>query len=1088
MARNPLLLQHKLNESFANFSGNAALECGNRVVTYDELEKRANGMAKGIIGKGAPKEAFIGVLTDDPIDLITAIIGIVTAGGVFVPLDTRYPQKRLETMIDTTDIKWIIGDRTGYQKISASEAREKKTFEFIFIEDLCDSANENIAAGCCGKPEVNYSPEDKIYIYFTSGTTGIPKGILGKNEGLTQFINWEIDTFCIDDTFRFSQFTNPGFDVFLRDIFVPLCAGGTICIPENILSEAEPLIHWIDRQQINLMHCVPSLFRVFCTDALEEKHFKTLKYVMFAGEKVIPGELKHWYDTFGERIQLVNLYGPTETTLAKLYYLIQPSDTDREVMPVGKHIKRARAIVLNENMELCDQLTTGEIYIRTPYRTFGYLNDPQLTAKKFIANPFGYDAGDLLYKTGDLGRLLPDGNIELLGRIDRQVKIRGIRIELDEIENVLIKYPAVREAVVIKKEIDGQHQYLAAGITLAQNRGNRENEDDDAFILEIKGYLSEKFPESMIPADIIILEKIPRTPNGKVNYDEISQQVDMAKLAYVPPGNAVEEKLVDIWSEILRNKKIGVTNGFFQLGGNSLNIMTLIAKIHKEFDIRLTLAEIFRNPTIKKQAELIKGASEDTYVSIEAVEKKEYYALSSAQRRLYVIQQMDIENTAYNLFEIYVTEELDRGRIEEAFRRLIKRHENLRTSFEIIDGIPVQRIHEIDDFAIEYYNAADTAQTTDPEESEAACSMRCADIIENFIRPFDLSRAPLLRVGIIERGQNEHILAVDMHHVISDGRSHNVLTEEFVLLYSGQTLPPLRLQYKDYSQWQNSEGQQEVMKTQEMYWLKQFREEIPLLNLPTDYTRPGRLAVEGKRLAFQIEKESVGKLREILSETETTLYMLLSAVYNVLLSIYTRQGDIIVGSPIGGRRHDNLQNIVGIFVNMLAMRNQTQPNKTFREFLNEVKDNSLNAFENQDYQFDELVDKLDIPRDLSRRPLVETVFTLGNPINRVNPENPGHQYHENGLKVRPYPHEFDNLMFDLTLDAVEEYDSIQGWFTYAAELFKRSTIELMKKHYIEILEQVVENINARLKDIKVSYELVTAKSNPLQADQGDFGF
>jgi hypothetical protein len=462
---------------------------------------------------------------------------------------------------------------------------------------------------------------------------------------------------------------------------------------------------------------------------------------------------------------------------------------------------------------------------------------------------------------------------------------------------------------------------------------------------------------------------------------------------------------------------------------------------------------------------------------------------------------MNLDDIGYNIPDILVLEQgIDIDKLEAAFKQLIDRHDSLRTSFEEIGGESVQRIHQEVEFKIEYYDLYKTQVEIKVEEKEGtrglaplpeepAAPLRrpktAGALISSFVRPFDLSRAPLLRVGLIQENKNRCIMMLDMHHIITDGISEKVLTGEFVLLYTGQTLSPLRLRYKDYAEWQNSQDQQEVMKTREMYWLKQFQSKIPLLNFPTDYIRPGKLTVKGKRLAFRIEQELVAQLKEILAETECTLYMLLLAVYNLLLFIYTRQEDIIVGSPVLGRRHDNLQNIVGMFVNMLAIRNQPQPNKTFKEFLNEVKGNALNAFENQEYQFEGLIDKLDIPRNPSRRPLVETVFTLQNAF---NPGGSEYHHHENGLKVKSYPYEFGNIMFDLTLDAVEVEDSIEMWWTYAEELFKSTTIEKLKKHYIEILEQVVVNMNTKIKNIKVSHVLVAAESNPLKADQGEFGF
>jgi hypothetical protein len=463
--------------------------------------------------------------------------------------------------------------------------------------------------------------------------------------------------------------------------------------------------------------------------------------------------------------------------------------------------------------------------------------------------------------------------------------------------------------------------------------------------------------------------------------------------------------------------------------------------------------------------------TQQEYAFIQPVEKKEYYPLSSAQKRLLFLQQYEHNSTFYNLpYVITWREEISSGKLEGTFRRLISRYESLRTSFHMINNQPVQKIHRQVDFKIEYYRPG---------------PMPYADIIQRFIRPFHLDQAPLLRVGVINTQEGNAIFMLDMHHIIADGISQELLKRDFFLIYIGKKLPALSLQYKDYVQWQNSESQQKIMKSQQSYWLKQFEGEIPLLNLPIDYKRSDKPAGQGKRLGFRIEKELVGRIKQLMSETHTTLYIILLAVYNILLSIYTRQQDIIIGSPVAGRRDERLGNIVGMFVNMLPMRNQPQPTKSFREFLNVVKTNSLNAFENQDYPFDELVEILGIPRDLNRQPLVETVFTLQNTSRPIDPESP--QPPKKNYDIKPYPFESNAAMFDLTLDALEE-ESILMWWSYAAELFKTSTIEKLKKHYIEILEQVLEKIDIKLKDIKISHQLVTAESNPLQTEQGDFGF
>jgi amino acid adenylation domain-containing protein len=419
---NNMTFQQKLNESLSKYKGNLAVEYGSETLTYEELDERSNYIANWLFDKFCKKEAFIGVLMDNRMELISTAVGLLKAGCVFIPLDSSYPDGRLAEMIGSTGIECIVCDYVNFNRAEAinGSGGGGKRVEFIHIDDMfLEGKPQWFDTG----PDIAYDPEDKIYIYFTSGTTGSARAIIGKNKGLRHFIDWEIETFNINGSFRTSQFIIPVFDVFLRDVFVPLCVGGTVCIPESkdMILNSDDLIAWIDKNRIHLINCVPSLFRLMLPPAAGGNNFKDLCFVLLAGEKINPSELADWYDIFDERIQLVNLYGPTETTLAKIHYPIRKPDIRRERIPIGKPMKGARAIILDKNMEICDTLVKGEIHIRTPFRTFGYYNDPGLNREKFIPNPFNNDPDDILYKTGDLGRLLPDGNIDILGRIDGEV-------------------------------------------------------------------------------------------------------------------------------------------------------------------------------------------------------------------------------------------------------------------------------------------------------------------------------------------------------------------------------------------------------------------------------------------------------------------------------------------------------------------------------------------------------------------------------------------------------------------------------------------------------------------------------------------
>jgi amino acid adenylation domain-containing protein len=617
MMRN-MILQEKLAESFCAFKNNIAIDAGrNQLLTYSQLDRTSNYIANRLLETGVDKETFIGVFTDDRVQLITAVIGILKAGGVFILLDSDYPRDRLVTMIESTNMKRLFIDRKNFQRFSIGESSPAQTLQTLEIDFCDDWFNDGKPSWSTEKPNLHPDPEDKVYIYFTSGTTGKPRAILGKNKGLSHFIDWEIEEFGIDETYRFSQFTTPVFDVFLRDIFVPLCSGGTICIPpdKGMMTTGTPLTRLIDRKRINLIHCVPSLFRLINSTSLEKENFPYLKYILLAGEKVTPGDLKKWYAVFGSRVQLVNLYGPTETTLAKVFYRIQPADVDREIIPIGKPIRGTRVIVMDQQMKPCDKLNVGELYIRTPYRTYGYYDDPGLNREKFIPNPLGSSPDDLLYKTGDLGRVLNDGNIELTGRVDRQIKIRGFRVEPEGIENLSMQYPAVKEAVVIKKEAANQTDLLCAYIITEEKNSNPDQQLTD----RLKEYLSARLPDYSVPAQVIKIGEIPRKPNGKIDYDALAAETAADTREYILPRTPLEERLFKLWTEVLQFDKFGVTDNFFALGGNSLNVMDLITKIHTEFDKiialaepnkRIALGEIYFNNTIEMQAALIEKMEE----------------------------------------------------------------------------------------------------------------------------------------------------------------------------------------------------------------------------------------------------------------------------------------------------------------------------------------------------------------------------------------------------------------------------------------------------------------------------------------------
>jgi acyl carrier protein len=690
-----------------------------------------------------------------------------------------------------------------------------------------------------------------------------------------------------------------------------------------------------------------------------------------------------------------------------------------------------------------------------------------------------FNPGERLYRTGDLGRWQRDGNIQFLGRTDQQVKIRGFRIEPGEIECQLFKHKRIKEVVVVEKEGEEGIKYLCAYIVAGM----------ELTVSQLREFLSVMLPDYMIPSYFVFLKKLPLTPNGKIDCRALPVPGVEKSSQYIPPGNAIERKLTELWSGVLSLQKdvISINRNFFELGGHSLKAILLTARMHKEFNVKVSLTEIFKSPTIQALAQYIREAETNRYMPLEPVEEKEYYLLSSAQKRLYIIQQMDEEIIAYNmpmmvpLDETNLGGKIDMRKLQYTVHQLIDRHDSFRTSFEMVDEQPVQRIHHPHDvdFEIEYFNL---------KKKNGNRVEVMEGIFRDFVRPFPLSRPPLVRVALVEVENTRYALMVDMHHIISDGFSHEILVRDFMVLYSSQVLSPLPIQYKDYAEWQSRERAAGIIKQQEEYWLRQFSGEIPVLDLPIDYPRPEVRSFEGDFIYLEINEALTYKTARLRRETEVTLNILLLAVYSVLLAKYSGQEDLVIATADAGRHHADLQQTIGMFVNMLPIRIQPGKNKTFKEFLLEVKQQSVNAYANQDYQFDDLVLKLGLQGNRSRNPVFDTVFVVQNTAMQNENLSIGKKDNDNNDFLEITQPEFRNQAFDLILQAVEGDDRLNMRLEYSTALFKKSTAEKMTNHYIDILKQVVENPGLKLKEIIITHDFLKAKPRVIKTAQTDFRF
>jgi amino acid adenylation domain-containing protein len=779
------LFQHQAGKTPDSIS----LACdreGNRemvTLTYRELNGRADRLARLLIEKGVKENHLVGLLADRSVEMIIGMLGISKAGGAYIPLNPKAPASRNGYLLKESSAEILLTTRSLFEE-------EKKVSgwqgEIIFFED-----RENVDSFPAPCSLLHASPGHLAYVIFTSGSTGTPKGVPITHANLSPLLHWGYRQLGLGPPDRVLQNLSYYFDWSAWEIFITITTGaGLIITSEEVLLNPQLCAAFMDKQNITALHVTPSQYQYL---AQTDRPLETLQYLFIGAEKLTLDLARRSFQLVKEGCRVFNMYGPTECTIITSVLELDADALDDyqhlTSVPIGPPAANVDYLVLDKYLKPCPTMINGELYIAGDGLAPGYISDPEKTRSAFVPNIYEGEGitGSRLYKTGDIARWLPDGTVEYLGRIDHQVKIRGYRIELGEIESQLLKHQNVRDAVVLVNEDAGHDKYICAYLVPGRTLST----------MELKQYLAQQLPDYMIPSYFVQIEKIPLNPNGKLDRKALPIPDLKAEGVYKPPGNEIETKLVEIWAEVLGIEKdiIGIDANFFQLGGHSLKATVVLAKIHKELEVKIPLVEIFTNPTVQELAECIKGLTEEQYKAIEPVEKKDYYAVSSSQRRLYVLQQMEAETTVYNMpLVIPLGEEADTKKLETTFIRLIERHESFRTSFLLVNQEPAQRIHDRADFKIER-----------PEGREVK------SLISNFVRAFDLSRVPLVRAGLLQTGDSTPLLVVDMHHIVSDGVSFDILVQDFTHLYPGGDLPPLRIQYKDFAEWQTLQSQRESM-------------------------------------------------------------------------------------------------------------------------------------------------------------------------------------------------------------------------------------------------------------------------------------
>ncbi|WP_434784580.1 amino acid adenylation domain-containing protein [Paenibacillus polymyxa] len=1025
-------------------------------LTYAELNERANRLAATLRASGIGRETIVGILAERSVDLLVAVLAVWKAGGAYVPLDPDYPAERVRFMLEDSGAKVLLTQTPLRERAEAWLGEEELALAAVlYLDDEASYSEERANADSFHEAR----PEDLAYVIYTSGTTGKPKGVMIEHRSLVNTAagyrrEYRLDQFPV----RLLQLASFSFDVFVGDIARTLYNGGTmVIVPKDDRIDPSRLHHWMERERVTIFESTPALIVPFLEYVHEQQlDMSWMELLITSSDSCSVADYRTLQERFGSLFRIINAYGVTEAAIDSSFYdeeLTKLPQTGH--VPIGKAWLNAKFYIVDAHLNPVPVGVLGELVIGGVGVARGYLNRPELTEEKFVDSPFA--AGERLYRTGDLARWMEDGNVDFIGRIDNQAKIRGYRIETGEVEAKLLSVGGVKEAVVVVREDQEGQKALCAYYTA----------EEGLTAVDLKRAIASELPGYMIPSYFVELERLPLTPNGKIDRKALPAPEGGAGggREYVAPRTELEAKLAAIWQDVLvREKAVGVTDNFFDLGGHSLRATTLVSKMHKELGVEFPLRDVFRYSTVEEMAAAMERLEIGSFTAIPAAEPSEYYPLSSAQKRLYILNQLEGAELSYNIPGAMLLEgELDRQRFEEAFRGLVARHETLRTGFEMVKGEAVQRIYEEAAFQVEYVQiSAEQAEET----------------VRQFVRPFDLAKPPLLRVGLAELAPDRHILMFDTHHIVSDGVSIDVLIEEFVRLYSGEQLEPLRIQYKDYAVWQQSDEQKAQLAKQEAYWLDMFRGELPVLELPTDYPRPAMQSYEGRTLQLFMHSEKSEGLKRLAAENGATLYMVLLAGYTILLHKYTGQEDVVVGTPIAGRNHSDVQPLIGMFVNTLAIRSYPAAGKTFLDYLKEIKETTLGAFEHQNYPFEELVDKVNVARDLSRNPLFDTMFALQNTEN-LEIQLPG-------LHLSTYASEEIVSKFDLSLDVTEIEEGLEYLFEYATALYKTETVEKLAAHYLQLLESILRNPSATIAELGIltpaEKEQILGAFNPAQPE------
>lgn len=999
---------------------NIAVVFENQTITYKDLNERANQIAYYLRTKKHVKPGdFVAILLNRSIDLISGILGIVKSGATYVAIDPEYPKDRIEYMLENCKSKLIfINENTKHildnKLLNQVIISSNEIYENLNIENL----------------EILTKPNDLLYVIYTSGSTGKPKGVTIKNKNVNNFIMGMREIIDFSHAKAMVSVATVCFDMFVFELWGSLLNGIKLVLA-NEQQQKMPLFlnKLCVENNVDIFQTTPSRFKLLFDNETTEC-FKKIKHILVGGEAVPETLFKKFLEF--KNIKIHHMYGPTETTV----WSTQKTITNTSKITIGKPIINTQVYILDENRKVCPIGVAGEIYISGDGVGNGYLYNLELNEKAFIPNPF--IPNTMMYKTGDLGMYTENKEIVYLNRIDHQVKIRGFRVELDEIEKIIFDFPNVKNCVVMKKTLENGHDVLCAYYI--------ENIPID--INELKKVLQQKLPVYMIPQYFIKMEDFPYTPNGKIDRKNLPlPNIHSEKSISINTRNDIDKKLIGILQDLLKIDSIQISDNLFELGMDSLIAINLSVKVLKEFHIQLNIPDIFNNPTIQELSDFISNSEiSNVKTTIEKTEMQDAYPLSSAQKRIYYASLADNnQSILYNVSGGIVFDSLpDIEKLKYCMNKLFDRHESFKTYFTFENNNLVQKIANSVEFNLQH---------------EKVQSQNINQAFKDFIKPFSLENAPLFRAKLVEFQDKTAILMIDTHHIICDGASLNILIRDICGLYNSTELPSLNVTYKDFSTWEFSQKSSKTFKSSENYWLEQFKDDIPILNLPTTFPRPATKTYNGNLMVKHIESNLFQKIKNISKKYNVTPNIILLCAYYILLYKYTNQNDIIIGSPVIGRTLPELNDIIGMFVNTLPLREKINANSSVLTFLNNIKENCANAFSYQNYPFDTLVGKINAPRDNSRNFLFDVLFTYQT--------NNYSNIHFDGLNATHYRFDNQTSKFDISLEVLPLEESYQLTFEYCTNLFNFAYMDKFSENYINAVQYILENIDSKISDVSI---------------------